>query len=224
MPPLNSVKTYIEGGYYHIYNRGVDKRKIFQRDLDYSVFLRLLKEYLLPIDHPDLLKIQGIIPRRKPLNCYDDIELISYCLMPNHFHLLIRQKSKYGLKRFSKALLTNYSMYFNKTYERTGRLFQGVYKAVLILDESYFLHLSRYIHLNPSELLARDNPLHKYKYSSYKYYIGINCPDWLNPKPILQMFQNDKSQFPSKILTYQSFVENYKENERELLGRFTLED
>lgn len=223
MPALNSIKQYVEGGYYHIYNRGIEKRKIFKCNKDYSVFLRYLKEYLLPPNHPKLLILQGTVPRRKAVNCYSDIELLSYCLMPNHFHLFVRQKTKYGLKIFSKALLTNYVMYFNHRYEREGPLFQGRYKAVLLTSEAHYIHISRYIHRNPLELLARDCPLHNYKYSSYKYYVNEKAPDWINTKPVLSMFSETNSLFNNKFTSYQYFVESYNCNDRKKLGRNTLD-
>ena len=217
MPPKNTIKQYVEGAYYHIYNRGVEKRDIFLDKQDYSVFLRFLKEYLLPPEHPALLKLLGINPRRKPINCYEDIKLLSYCLMPNHFHLFVQQKSKDGLKTFMKALSTNYVMYFNSKYDRVGPLFQGTYKAVRIETEPYYVHISRYIHRNPEELLARDQPLCTYPYSSYKYYLDGNGPDWLDVSEILKMFRSSKRLFAKDILSYESFVEGYKTDDKEVL-------
>lgn len=205
MPSKNTVKEYIKDGYYHIYNRGVNKTNIFRSKKDYIVFLRFLKEYLLPPKHPDLLTLQGLNPRRRPINCFNDIELIAYCLMSNHFHLFIRQKSDTGLKIFMQAFATNYVMYFNKKYKRVGPLFQGIYKAVLIDNEAYFLHISRYIHSNPRELLTRVQPLQDYPYSSYGNYLGkIKC-DWLNTDIILSQFKNKKRGKNS----YQEFVEDF---------------
>lgn len=205
MPSKNTIKEYIENGYYHVYNRGVNKMKIFRSNKDYIVFLRFLKEYLLPPKHPDLLTLQGLNPRRRPINCYNDIQLIAYCLMPNHFHLFIKQKSETGLKIFMKALATNYVMYFNKKYKRVGPLFQGIYKAVLIDNEAYFLHISRYIHSNSCELSARVQPLQNYPYSSYGIYLGNRRCDWLSTDIILSQFQNIRIGKNS----YQEFVEDF---------------
>jgi putative transposase len=218
MPAKHSIKQYVKGGYYHIYNRGVDKRTIFLDKKDYSVFLRFLKEYLLPPNHPSLLKLQGTNPRRHPINCHMDISLLAYCLMPNHFHLLIRQKTKEGMKSFMKAIATNYSMYFNRRYKRTGHLFQGRYKASLITKENYYLHITRYIHRNPLKLLKKNQSLEQYSYSSYHYYLLGNPPQWLNTKPILDLFRSAKNKFPKDILSYQSFVEQLDINSKEILG------
>ena len=143
--------------------------------------------------------------------------------MPNHFHLFVQQKSKDGLKTFMKALSTNYVMYFNSKYDRVGPLFQGTYKAVRIETEPYYVHISRYIHRNPEELLARDQPLCTYPYSSYKYYLDGNGPDWLDVSEILKMFRSSKRLFAKDILSYESFVEGYKTDDKEILGELTLE-
>lgn len=222
MPAKNIIKLYVEGGYYHIYNRGVEKRIIFIDHQDYSVFLRFLKEYLLPLNHPDLKTLQNLNKRRHPINCSDYIDLLAFCLMPNHFHLFIKQKTNDGIKTFMKALSTNYAMYFNKKYDRVGPLFQNIYKAALIENESYLLHLTRYIHLNPKAVLARDQPLHEYPYSSYSYYLKERKANWLKPQEILEMFRSPKNLLPKDLLSYQSFVEDYL-TDQEPLGELTLE-
>lgn len=223
MPALNIVKLYVENGYYHVYNRGVEKRDIFLDEQDYVVFLRFLKEYLLPPSHPDLIALQGINPRRKPKNFHEEIVLYAYCLMPNHFHLFVKQVTLTGLKEFMRAVATNYSMYFNHKYHRVGPLFQGNYKASLILDDIYFLHITRYIHANPGDL-ARVGPLQEYQWSSYKFYLKGEGPTWLEVKEIANMFRSSGTLFPNDILSYQSFVEGYDGNDEELLGRMRLED
>ena len=223
MPRKNSIKEYVIDGYYHVYNRGVDKREIFVDKKDYSVFLRFLKEYLLPPDHKDLEELKGLNPRRKPINCHQHVKLLAYCLMPNHFHLFIKQKTNEGMKSFMKALSTNYAMYFNFKHNRIGPLFQGVYKAVRIKKEPYYLHISRYIHLNPIELLTRVRPLQEHPYSSYKYYLSGKGPDWLDVSEILKMFRSSKRLFPKDILSYQGFVEGYRMDDKETLGELTLE-
>ena len=223
MPSKNTIKQYVEGGYYHIYNRGVEKRIIFLDKQDHVVFLRFLKEYLLPPDHQQIKKLQRINPRRHAVNCHNDIDLLAYCLMPNHFHLFIKQKTQEGLKTFMKALSTNYVMYFNHKYERVGPLFQGIYKAALIRKERHLLHITRYIHLNPEEILTNNQLLQNYPYSSYKYYLRVNKPDWLKPNEILALFRSSKSLFPEDILSYEAFVELYKDNNKRNLKGLTLE-
>lgn len=226
MPRKNSLKTYVEGGYYHIYNRGVEKRTIFEDTFDYKVFLNYLKYSLSKPPTPNKIKkvftLQGEpfkgVPRL-PKNFYKEIELIAFCLMPNHFHLMIKQNNVLAMKSFMNSLTTRYTMYFNKKYDRVGSLFQGVYRAVLIRDESYLLHLSRYIHLNPSELT---NDLTS-SFSSYSSYLGLRKTPWLKPDVVLDQFNNRVSEEFKKINNYKEFVEKYKQEDRLILGNLAID-
>lgn len=218
MPSKNSIKTYTEFGFYHIYNRGVEKRSIFQTELDYKMFLSYLKNYLTPVT-PDKPR-----PQRE-ISFYEKIELIAYCLMPNHFHLLIKQLSDpKAIVAFMRSLANAYTTYFNRKYNRVGHLFQGRYKAVLVTEEPYFLHLTRYIHLNPSELsLTFRLNLIKYPYSSYGDYLGERKTSWLHPKEVLGLFKTAQRTSLTDILSYQSFVEDYREDPKQILGELTID-
>jgi putative transposase len=203
VPAKNVIKELFEGGYYHVYNRGVAKQKIFNKRQDYIVFLRYLKEYLLPLDHPDRMLLQGINPRRKAITLFGEVELLAYCIMPNHFHLMVHNIAKDGLSRFMKAISTNYAMYYNYEYKRVGPLFQGVYKAIAINNEQYYKWITRYIHRNPKAELARDQPLWSYEFSSYPSYIGLWKADWLNSDEISSMFSEVNPRH-----SYKNFVED----------------
>jgi putative transposase len=159
----------------------------------------------------------------KPLsNIEKEVSLIAYCLMPNHFHLLIQQISIDGITKLLRRIATTYAMYFNKRYKRVGYLFQGPYKAVLVENDSYLLHLSRYIHLNPSELIRRN--LINYPYSSYKYYLGIAKAGWVKPDLILNYFDKSKLlPLLNKYPSYQEFVEGYPGNSGTIIGNLTIE-
>lgn len=204
MPAKNSTKTYVENGYYHIYNRGVEKRLIFLDQQDYAVFLSYLRDYLLPKNEKELyerLSDPQISSREKDKtlkllhlnNFCRDITLIAYCLMPNHFHFFIKQKSLNSIDKFIQSLCTRYVLYFNKKYKRVGSLFQGVYKAVLIEKEEQFLHLSQYIHKQALNL--KNQPC------SYPEFLGIRQTLWVKPEEILSYFSRTN---PS--LSYQNFV------------------
>ncbi|MEX2007713.1 MAG: transposase [Candidatus Levyibacteriota bacterium] len=227
MPAKNIIKIYVEDGYYHVYNRGVEKRIIFKDDQDYKVFLDYLKIYLQP-PQPLLTRTESIgdtvftAPRRPLNNFHNEIELIAYCLMPNHFHLLLKQRSQRALESFMRSLLTKYSTYFNKRYKRVGSLFQSTYKAALVDNDNYLLHLSRYIHLNP----VKGTPLHilHMAYSSYGDYIGKRDTKWIKKENILSFFNDTKKTGLVNLLSYQSFVEKYSSDSKETLGRLTLED
>lgn len=185
MPSRNIVKKYVADGIYHVYNRGVDKRDIFCDESDYKFFLFLLKLYLSEESTPrsDLgVQLEGrLLERAKAAKFFERIDLLAFALMPNHYHFLIRQKDDHDLTEFVRAVMTTYVAYFNKKYERRGPLFQGVFKAILIDNDDYLLHLSRYIHLNPRQGSTPRSEL-GVEYSSYQDYLGLRETKWLNQK------------------------------------------
>lgn len=201
MPAKNVVKFYISNSIYHIYNRGVEKRKIFLEDQDYKVFLSYIKEYLSPIKQGVTLQYREL----RGLYC-DEIILLAFCLMPNHFHILIKQKDKYSIKKFTRSLFTRYSMYFNKKYDRVGKLLQGAYKATNVIDKEHLLYVSKYIHLNPSEIAKNLTQT----YSSYSDYLGMTNTPWLNKQIVLDEFNKSSYMKYHKIKSYKQFVEEYK--------------
>jgi len=176
--------------YYHIYNRGTDKRIIFGEKNDYNRFMTLL--YLCnntkPVDISNL--IRGGLSFTELMDIRINEKLVdigAYCLMPNHFHLFIREKQENGISLFMKKLLTAYSMYFNKKHKRTGRLFERSFLAKYIDKNEYLKYLFSYIHLNPIKLIdskwkengIKDQEkakqyLSTYFYSSYLDYMDVN--------------------------------------------------
>lgn len=175
--------------YYHIYNRGTDKRVIFQDEHDYNRFAALL--YVAnSVDSVDISKhfSEGrsfaellSIPRKETL-----VDIGAYCLMPNHFHLLLREKKEGGISSFMKKLATAYSMYFNKKNKRSGALFEGRFKERHADTDEYLKYLFSYIHLNPVKIIdpkwkeqgitdrvAAKKYLGEYQYSSYLDYVGM---------------------------------------------------
>lgn len=227
MPPKNSQKVYVDDSYYHIYNRGVAKCPIFLDRSDYVAFLADLKFYLSPI--PKHFKGSSLkvtkeeetyiyYPSQQPKNHEGKIELVAYCLMPNHFHLCIRQTDKVAMTCFMRSLATKYSMYFNKKYDRVGRLFQGIYKAVLINDEQQFLYLTKYIHRNPLDLVSNTpKNLSTYPYSSYPNYLKLIHQDWIHTENVLTYYSQTN---PHN--SYKSFVEE-SESEIKDVPQLTLE-
>ena len=196
MPSRNKIKLYAQDGYYHLYNRGVGKQPIFLGEQDYFVFMSYLKEYLSP--QVILTKEEGRLIKRRYLckNYYGQIELLAFCLMPNHFHFLVKQTEPRVIENFMRSLFVRYSGYFNKNHSRVGHLFQDIYKGVLIQNEEYLWWLSRYIHRNPLEILD-GKILEFYPYSSYRFYLGGSSPVWIQPERILK-----------GVKDYQIFVEN----------------
>ena len=224
MPAKNTIKTYIEDGYYHLYSRGVDKREIFLEQQDCIVFLHYLKLYL---SSPEtLLKDQFLSPKVlykiTNLNLSKEIDLLSLALMPNHFHMQIKQYTKEGMEKLTRRVLTSYVQYFNNKYKRVGTLFESAYKAILLKTDEQFLYLSSYIHRNPMRL---KNPKFDYiQFSSYPYYLGAKNADWIKPKEILSYFRSSRNIARSDSLSYQSFVENFREDPTEILKSHTLEN
>lgn len=223
MPSKNSRKIYSEKSYYHAYNRGVEKRIIFQDEQDYAVFLSYLKTYLLPKNEKDLMDIvanpnSSYKEKQKALsllhlnNFSDEITLLSYSLMPNHFHFLIKQNSSTAIDRFLNSLGTRYTMYFNRKYKRVGHLYQDVYKAVSVASEEQLLHLTRYIHRNPHPSSATKGQALRASLlkqpSSYPEYLQERKTEWLDTKTVLSFFSKN-----SPSLSYQSFVEQTDDNE-----------
>jgi putative transposase len=210
MPARNTIKIYVPDGIYHVYNRGVEKRIIFEDDYDYKVFLNCLKEALLPLDQlsKSLLSVtfkgqsfKGV--RRQPKNFSTEIDLMAYSLMPNHFHLLLKQKHARSLDALMRSIATRYVIHFNKRHKRIGPLFQSRYKASLVNDEAYLLHVSRYLHRN-SRKLSKDLIG---AYSSYADYVGKRRTAWLKPNDVLDMFKPTEVPFLHHTNSYQQFVE-----------------
>ena len=216
MPSRNVVKTYIENGFYHIYNRGSEKRKIFLDKSDYRAFTHLMKRCL---DQELKVNPDGIVNTH---SIADEADLVCYCLMPNHFHFLIKQNTKDAVTKFLRRVVTSYVMYFNKKYQREGGLFQGKPRGVLIQNESYLLHLSRYIHLNAFELDSK-KPLEEYTYSSYPVYLAKKEVSWIKTSEILGFFKSARSISLKDFVSYQNFVENHKRDPRDILGDLTLD-
>lgn len=171
--------------FYHLYNRGVEKRKVFLHRADYERFETLL--YLANQTKPADLKYQGrSFAEIREARAGDPlVEIVAYCLMPNHFHLLVRECVEGGIARFMQKLTTGYTMYFNKRNERSGALFEGTYKARHVPDDRYFRYLVSYIHLNPIKLFdpkwkengirdyaEAERYLEHYAHSSYLDYAG----------------------------------------------------
>lgn len=229
MPSRNSLKTYAENSYYHIYNRGVEKRIIFQDEQDYSVFLSYLKDYLLPKDmaalQDQLINPQTTAKQKDKIlklirlnNFSGEIQLLAHCLMPNHFHFLVKQKSALSIDVFMNSLCTRYTMYFNRKYRRVGALYQDVYKAVTVNTDEQLLHLSRYIH--KQALGTQGDALQSWEAAqpcSYPEYLGKRSTKWVKPEEILTFFSKTNPK-----LSYEAFLN--QEEYTEPIVKLTLED
>lgn len=195
MPIRNTIKQYSADAFYHIYNRGIDKRIIFQDDNDYKYFSWLFARTLGP---------KPVIDRygREYNWLGDQIQALAFCWMPNHYHILLEQKdNEKAITELMQGVGTAYTMYYNKRYNRKGRLFESSYKASIITEDDYFAHISRYIHLNPQNYK-------KWPFSSYRDYTESKIHDWVNSEYILHNFNNRGD--------YAEFVADYEDNKKSL--------
>ncbi|MDE2019423.1 MAG: transposase [Patescibacteria group bacterium] len=165
-------KNFAPDNYYHTYNRGNEKESIFREDSDYVLWMARLKENLFPKPpSEDGLRRPSSEGERKPL-APNSFSLTTYCLMPNHFHLLIRQCTELPISKLLSKVSTGYSKCFNLKYERIGHLFQDKFKAKLVDKNDYLLWLSAYIHANPVVAGLAKHPAN-WQWSSYNEYIAI---------------------------------------------------
>lgn len=203
------------GEFFHVYNRGADKRVIYKDRADYSRFLELLyiansRDAVTIKDfkkqHPVLFEIE----RGEPL-----VAIGGYCLMPNHFHIILTPLVEHGASKFMQKVSTGYSMYFNNRYERTGTLFEGKFKAQHAGRDEYLKYLFAYIHLNPVKLIQSNwkqkgikdaiqalSYSGSYQYSSLPDYLGMQRPERaiISPDP-----------FPAYFLTAAGNAQNLLE-------------
>lgn len=202
-------RLFENGYYYHIFNRGIEKRNIFLSDRDYNRFLKTIRI----CNDPSTLRF-NILPNLS-INSKDlknnYVSVINFVLMPNHYHFTLKQLNNNGITQFLQRLGTSYSKYFNVKNKRTGRLFEYTYKAVPVESEEQLIHLSRYIHLNPI-LAGLAKYINDYSWSSYSAYMGHPNYDFCNPKPVLSSFVSSKS-YERFVLDQVDYAKKLKEIE-----------
>ena len=222
---MNRKFKFSIGEFYHIYSRGTDKRNIFLDGNSQKRF-QLLLFLSNSSRHVD---IRSANKGRTFDDLFGDefsdkslVDIGAYCLMPNHFHLLIKEKAENGISNFMKKLLTGYSMYFNTKYERTGSLFESRFKATHVNIDEYLKYLFAYIHLNPIKLLEPAwkekgiinkekavNFLNKYQFSSYLDYadVGRSVGKIINKESFPEYFEKPK-EFKEYVNWWLSFKED----------------
>jgi len=174
---------FVQGGYYHLYNRGADRQLIFRSDENYRFLLKRVKNYA------------------------DEwlVSVIAYCLMPNHYHFVLRQDGDSPLSNFAQAVFNSYTKAFNKMYDRSGTLFEGPFQAIAVTEEVYLTHLCRYVHRNPLEAHLVVNP-NDWPYSNYS--------EWIDQREgtlVDREFVRDRFATPE---AYIKFVMEYEPPER----------
>lgn len=214
-------RNIVAGEIYHVVNRGVDKRTIFMDQIDYLRFIHDLFEFndqnpvtntaysfnnhsptkIIDVARPNIKKKRELL-----------VEIIAFCMMPNHYHLLLRPLTDDALKIFLKKLNMGYAKYFNEKYDRSGALFQGRYKSVPVTREQHFIYLPYYIHLNPLDLVTpewrdkkmRDSKkamqfLEKYCWSSHLDYLGKKNFPSVTQRDFLTQFFETPQQYEKNI-------------------------
>lgn len=200
-------KQYGVGGYYHIFNRGNGKQDIFLDKDDFSFFLWRLQQNLFPMAEDKSRIIQ--LPA-------GSFSLISYCLMPNHFHFLLKQNTEITTSKLLTKICTSYSKYFNKKYDRSGQLFQDQFKQVRVDSNEYLVWLSAYIHQNPKVAGLVQN-LEEWKWSSYPSFItGFNHNHLCDRQIILNQFKN-QNDYRNFVLNNFEVMKRRKETEHMLI-------
>ncbi len=195
----------VSGSIYHVYNRGVEKRDIFVDDRDH---LRFISDIGLFNDTKPAHNV-GFKLRQSTIDVGHQyvaknrlVDILAFCLMPNHYHLLLRQKIENGITEFMRKLGSGYVNYFNLKYQRVGTLFQGKFKSVLIESTSQLLYIPHYIHLNPLDKFMPEwrekkinnkkgaiDFLNSYKWSSYYNYVGkLKFPSILEKDVLSEYF------------------------------------
>jgi putative transposase len=163
------LRIEYQGAWYHVMNRGINHIKIFSNDEHRNIFINLLKEISLLFQ----------------------VEIHSYCLMDNHYHLLLHTLHP-NLGKAMRHFSGIYTLRYNRSVGRDGPLFRGRYKAILIEADAYLLQVSRYIHLNPTEAKIVKHPAN-FKWSSYNHYMNAEESSWVHTSFILNFFDNEKN-------------------------------
>ena len=187
-------KKFYPGGYYHIFNRGANRGEIFFSNENYNYCLRLIRKYS---------------------ELYN-ISVIAFCLMPNHYHLILRQNSDNSISLLMQVVFNAYVQAVNRRVGRKGTLFEGRFKYIRIERENYILHLCRYIHLNPVKAKLVKVP-EDWLFSNYQEWIGQRSSQLFDPDFIAAYFRNAND--------YQNFVMDYKSEAewKKKLGEYLLD-
>jgi len=184
-------EVFNSGAYYHLFNRGVNKEPIFFERENYLFFLRQIRKYFT----------------------YELMTIIAYCLMPNHYHLLVDLKTN-ELGAVVQRFALSYSKAINKRFDRVGSLFQGPFKAIQVDNNEYLLHLSRYIHFNPVDAGLVSKP-EAWEFSSYRDFIELRKGTLIDPEIVLSQFASPQD--------YRKFVQDYQEENIEFIRHLIIE-
>lgn len=219
--------SFLNSYYYHIFNKTIDDIKVFHQKSYSQLIINLMRYYrsdkarirysqFVSLDEKMKLMIEKEISNKETFL----LEIAAFCFLPNHYHLLIRQKKEGGIIKFISCIFNSLTKTYNNINGRKGPLFLPRFKSIFIAKQELFIHISRYIHLNPYShgLIKNLNMLKNYRYSSFRYFLKKHDDNLINKKLIL-------SQFGYNQKRYQKFVFNQAEYQKNLqrIKKLTLE-
>lgn len=222
---------FVNGEYYHIYNRSVENLPIFQDEEDYLKFKRGLKDF----NNKSYYEERAVMVRKyglKELSSFLEkvekiVEIVCYCLLPTHFHLILKQLMTNGIPKFLHKIGTSFTNFINKKYGRSGSLFQGPYKAIHIDNNDYLLWLSGYVNGNPE--IHGIAEAESYQWSSYGYFLGVKKDELITDREIILRQFKELSSLKEEGQEYKKFVQvvieesqKRKDLEKYLLEKLTL--
>ncbi|HMD13835.1 MAG TPA: transposase [Bacteroidota bacterium] len=181
---------FVENEYYHIYNRGCNRELIFRSDENYRFLLRKMRKYFIG----------------------GELSVIAYCLMPNHYHFLLRQNSSISAGRIIQSIFNGYTKAFNQMWKRSGTLFEGPFKVKWIKEFGYLIHLSRYIHRNPLDAGLVDT-IETWQYSNYPEWIGLR-DDVLVDRAFVKEHYSSPNEYKAFALEYDPLKKIKKDLEK----------
>lgn len=210
----NRKVVFANGEYYHLFNRGVERRPVFTNKWEFSRAMDLV--YFYRFDKPPLRYSKYLALNEEQRQFFlvglkeKSVEIVAFCLMNNHFHFLVKQVKDHGVSKFMANFTNSYTKYFNTKYQRVGHLFQGAFRAVHVESDEQLLHLSRYIHLNPvTSFKVEPEELKDYQWSSYSSYIR-NSDIYFVDKDVIMNFFKKPAKYESFVLDQVDYAKKLK--------------
>jgi len=199
----------VSGSYYHIFNRSIAQFRIFEKADFCERFVQMLDLYRFPdfnykysvFLNLSMTNQEAVIERLKN-STQKYISIIAYCVMPTHFHLILRQDAADGITKYMAKVLNSYSRYFNLSHQRKGPLWEGHFENVLVKSDEQMLHLTRYIHLNPMSTGLINKP-EEWKFSSYAQYLNTGKEGFCNFEAIIDIVPEQYQKFVNDNIAYQ---------------------
>jgi len=201
--------TFENGNYYHIFDKTIDKKKIFSTDGLCRLFINAARFYMYDGHKASFSKYRHMLSSVKEDYSKDyfvsarvQVRLICYTLMPNHYHFLLQQTLSGGVQRFMGNLINSFTRYFNTRHSRKGPIFLPQFRSVSILRKSQLVYTSKYIHLNPvkANLVSSIDDLINYPWSSYRAYTGYDVPGFVQCNKVLKHFEYSQSKYREYLI------------------------